>query len=177
MKKITEWFETENKSDIRFFIYSTVLIYLYICCVLSVLNFLGISEQCESNVMVANSSVPNLINETAFYWNVAWGEEVWARLIPFILFVKCFGRSRITLCVCFLAGLAFGLAHIFRGFDHWFFPIIIQGGVGIYFWILFLKCGGFQGKYLKAFSYSSVAHFLWNILLTRYLIIFSFPHP
>jgi len=52
--------------------------------------------------------------------------------------------------------------------------ILIQGMVGLSWCVLFLKCGGFQGKYLKAFSATLLSHLLYNLFILANAFFYSF---
>ena len=92
----------------------------------------------------------------------ATGEDVLFRLLPIALIRKR-TDSRLWLILTIVASsLVFGYLH-----DS-FFNIAVQGGAGLLFSLLFLKCGGMQGRYLKALAYTSIVHTYVNILATMF---------
>lgn len=64
-----------------------------------------------------------------------------------------------------VSSIVFGLCH--GGFGN----IFIQGVCGFLYSILFLKCGGYNGKYLKALVVTSSTHFLYNGILVIFTVV------
>lgn len=48
--------------------------------------------------------------------------------------------------------------------------IITQGVLGLFFSIFFLKCGGYQYRYVKAMLASTILHASWNLFLFNLLL-------
>lgn len=98
---------------------------------------------------------------TCDFWNMliimAFIEELLFRL-PLAIPVKRNWSAGSILVVAAILSVLFGLAH---GADH----IFIQGVSGFIYSIVFLKCGGFQRKFFKAFLIVTATHFLFNGLV------------
>lgn len=86
------------------------------------------------------------------------GEEAVFRLPLIFLVQKRQSLQRVLLAGAVLS-VVFGTLH--GGFHH----IFIQGVLGFAYCILFLKCGGFQGNYLKAFIVVAITHFVYDVLV------------
>lgn len=88
----------------------------------------------------------------------AWAvfEEFIFRLFPLVAAVEEWGRSKKIFLIVGLASGIFGLAH------GDFLLVFVQGGLGVLLSLLFLKCGGLQKKYGKAFAVTSACHILVN---------------
>lgn len=59
--------------------------------------------------------------------------------------------------------LLFGLAHSYV------FSVFLQGVLGFLFCILYLKCGGFEGKILKPLIVTTLTHATYNFLLVFHI--------
>ena len=93
-------------------------------------------------------------------------EELLFRLIPLAGAVIIFGRRPVpVLAVSVISSAVFGLLH------GNFVNIFVQGTNGFLLSLLFLKCGGFNGKSLKGFATSSLGHFLFNGFIAISLIV------
>lgn len=94
----------------------------------------------------------------------AMPEEIVCRLLPIVVFFRNKRRDTwrwvaVALCV----GPAFGLAHgVIPG-------LYLQNGIGLLLAALYLKCGGMNGRHLKALLSSWTAHFLLNFSLIQFL--------
>ncbi len=104
---------------------------------------------------------------TGDFWNMliimAFIEELLFRL-PLAIPVKLNWSSRNVLVVTVILSALFGWAH---GADH----IFIQGMSGFIYSIIFLKCGGFQKKFSKAFLSVVATHFLFNAVASVLAIV------
>ena len=90
-------------------------------------------------------------------------EEVLFRL-PLAFAVHMGWSVNNILAGAFVLSILFGALH--GGAPH----ILVQGGSGFLYSLLFLKCGGYQRKYLKALATASTAHFLHNGMIVIALI-------
>ncbi len=97
---------------------------------------------------------------------LALGEEVFFRLMPIAIIVTlCKNRMlpeafmKLLLLVTIYSSVAFGLAH-----GH-VYNILIQGVCGFTWCVIFLKCGGMNGKYYTALLCSALAHTMYNIVV------------
>jgi len=92
-------------------------------------------------------------------------EEAIFRL-PLVVFLKRNASPR-TLCVVVaILSILFGLGH-----GGWI-GVPIQGVMGISFCVVFLKCGGLQKKYWKAFLSSTGVHFVHNFIVLGIFLLF-----
>jgi len=89
---------------------------------------------------------------------LAFIEELLFRFVPLGLAVKFFGRSPLVILTAILFSVLFGLCH--GGFRH----IFLQGVTGFVLSIVFLKCGGFQKKLLRATFVCAIIHASLNFL-------------
>jgi membrane protease YdiL (CAAX protease family) len=79
-------------------------------------------------------------------------EEAVFRLLPLSLSVWAWGPSTAVIVVAVIFSVIFGLCHgKIRN-------VLFQGVSGFLFAVVFLKCGGFQGHYFKAFLISTLVH-------------------
>ena len=84
-------------------------------------------------------------------------EELIFRL-PLRIFIKRNVNFSTLFVVSVTLSVLFGLAH-----GGWI-GVPAQGIMGLMFCVVFLKCGGFQKKYLKAFFSSTLVHFVYNFI-------------
>lgn len=94
-------------------------------------------------------------------------EEVVFRFIPLVLAVKRWGASPKVLVVAVVVSAAFGFAH--GGFAH----IPVQGVGGLFLSVVFLKCGGFAGRFRKALAVSTLYHFVFDAILFAFVFLAS----
>lgn len=94
-----------------------------------------------------------------FLFSAAMVEEALFRFFPLLIAVALWGKSRLIIGVMVVSSIIFGFIH--GG------PInlIFQGVGGFFLCIIFLKCGGFQKRPLKALLSSTTAHFLYNLVI------------
>ncbi len=93
-------------------------------------------------------------------------EELIFRL-PLAIFLKYNIQPGALLVVAVLLSILFGLAH------GGLVGVPIQGIMGLVFCVVFLKCGGLQMKYQKAFLSSTAVHFTYNILAFSIFLLFG----
>lgn len=93
-------------------------------------------------------------------------EEFTFRLAPLFAAFSIFGEKPTPLLISALvASAVFGFLH--GNYSN----IFVQGASGFLLCLLFLKCGGFNGNIVKAFTTTSVAHFFFNSLLVLSLMV------
>ena len=63
------------------------------------------------------------------------------------------------------------LSVIFGLFHGSIVNIFMQGFCGFVFCILFLKCGGYQKKYIKAITVTTMAHFTYNLIIVTLTLL------
>lgn len=95
-------------------------------------------------------------------------EEFWFRLLPLSLAVVVWGKSFWVYAAATVSSVIFGYIH--GGVINIF---LTQGVIGFSWCVLFLKCGGFQKKFLTAYLCAIMAHFLFNQTLFALFIIFK----
>lgn len=96
-------------------------------------------------------------------------ETIW-RFAPLSLGTIILGQSRLILIIAIISSIGFGIIH------GNFLNIFQQGIGGLILSIMFLKCGGFQGKYVKAFLTTSTAHILFNIIFFGIRFMSGMPY-
>lgn len=92
-------------------------------------------------------------------------EEVIFRVAPLTLATLLCKSPQTVLLVAGASSVIFGLVH--GSWHH----IFIQGVAGILFSCVFLKCGGFSKKYVKATAASVATHFLVNGILIGFMLL------
>ena len=94
----------------------------------------------------------------------AFIEELFFRFTPLILAYR-FGKKVLrhpivaVVAMVIISSIHFGYLH--GGFKH----VFVQGIGGIFFSLVFLKCGGLKRDYGRAILSSSLAHFVYNATL------------
>lgn len=99
----------------------------------------------------------------------AWEEEMLFRWLPLYLTVKADKPFQEKMLMAIVFSLIFGLVH------GSVLSILFQGISGFIWSLLWFKCGGLQGHYIKATAVTTLTHALWNggiaiVLLARGII-------
>ena len=106
-------------------------------------------------------------------------EELIFRWLPLLAGVKIFGRSALTLITAISSSVIFGWLHGVSYPDHLkvFLFILLQGVLGFWLCLVYLKCGSFYKHNLKALFSSLAIHLSYNILSLGivYMIISFYP--
>lgn len=92
-----------------------------------------------------------------FFWALA--EEAFWRF-PLVILVVIGVKILPILIVAAAISLLFGAAH------SKLINILLQGGDGFLWCLLFLKCGGLQGNYFQALLVTTIVHFVCNFIIT-----------
>lgn len=121
-----------------YFVYSSCLLLIFIIC--------DIEPQPSSRTVHINQIFSLLIK--------AAEEEAIYRFLPLVLAIERWGNSKKVLIVVSIASVVFGLRHGHAA------NCLLQGVAGFIFSITFLKFGGLNKKYLKAYTASVVTHAL-----------------
>lgn len=131
-------------------------------CIFLILTFNFVTERI---INILNYKIPDsgtripVVSALSRYILNGPKEEVIWRLVPLGLGTTILGRSKYILIIAMISSIWFGIMH------GNIFNIFIQGIGGFILCIMFLKCGGFQKKYTKAFLTTSTTHILLNIIL------------
>lgn len=163
MSRLLDWLSEEAKGKrLFFYIGGCAIAYLLYATVL-----ICVAKQLDAQI--PNRSGQGTIPITTWYflpWLIvsAFCEEVLFRLFPLVA-ADAWGKSKKIFIVVGLASCIFGLMH------GGFFFIILQGVNGVLLSLLFLKCGGLQGKYGKALATTTVSHFLVNSTIAGMALI------
>ena len=96
-------------------------------------------------------------------------EEIFFRL-PLALLAKIKVPKRGILTCALVLSIIFGYCH---GGSYYIF---VQGVSGVILSMLFLECGGYQGKIIKPIMVSATAHFLFNGVIAISLLIRGVAH-
>lgn len=88
-------------------------------------------------------------------------EAVWRLLLvlPLAFIVESKARPKVLLVSTLLLSMIFGYIHKIPGGIP---SILLQGVGGLLLSVVFLKCGGLQGKYWKALGASTCVHIVFN---------------
>lgn len=156
-----DWLKKEARGK-QVFLYIIGAVFLHLAWSLSaleIMRWLNISIPLMGNSIapIFTPTLPILI------FVLALMEEVFFRLpLAFVVrvsryfSVKSIGTA-LALASAFFLSILFGLCH------GSVYHIFLQGVGGFIYSILFLKCGGYQGKYLKPLMASTAVHFLFNM--------------
>ncbi len=150
---VLQWIRAEAKGvQVPLLMLSALLVDgTFDACVLGVSSLLGILPDAQPKLSILILSRTFLI---AFPLTVLV-EEILFRLPLAILVWKKWPLERILFSVLGLS-LLFGLMH--GGIWH----VFSQGVGGMIYSVLFLKCGGFQGRYIKAVLVTFLTHLIFN---------------
>lgn len=147
------WLEKEARGKQVFFLIAVCLIvkYIYTYAVLILFHFTHVELPPPSRDKI------ELTWHTPF-WLLLFVviEEIAFRLFPLIITIELnWSLSRILL-VAVAISVIFGVLH--GGALY----IFVQGVFGFVYSLMFLKCGGLNGRYFKALATTTTTHFLWN---------------
>jgi len=166
VRKIVAWLEREVSGP-----YVPLFIVAALACCYLYLVGLGIFVDAFNIVLPkgpklpTNSPFPILIIVLALG---AWVEEVIFRLGPIWVARRLFHAStRSTVVVILIVSACFGYIH--AGGHAWF--IAIQGVLGVMLSVVFMKCGGLQGRYAKALIASTATHTVHNTIVTLIIVL------
>lgn len=162
MQRIADWLRKEPIGfwkTFRFILFSVVLAYVYNLAV-------GL-------IYISNADLENLGSGIVIplWWIFLLGitiapvlEELFFRLIPLCLVGEIFKRNlHHLLATAVVSSLAFAYVHnIFGGLDIGWMRILLQGVSGLILSLVFLKCGGMNRRYFKAYCASVITHTLFN---------------
>jgi len=144
-----------------------ILNLLYFPSMLWLLNSAGISipdtaEGTENiKVISINELLLNVWSVVYRFWKIAVWEEVTFRFFPLVIALTLVGISGRVFVVALFSSILFGVAH--GTTQYAVYHILMQGVAGLYFCLIFFKCGGFQQHYAKALAICVATHFFWNI--------------
>lgn len=116
-------------------------------------HVLGIDYSSEANTVPFGNFSP-LEYLSQIPWNNVQ-EELRYRLIPLAIPILG-GSRRLVLPMALASSVSFGVLH--GGLVH----IPLQGVMGVFFSIIFLKCGGMQKRFVRATSMAIFAHMLYD---------------
>jgi len=92
-------------------------------------------------------------------------EEIFFRFIPLYFARLLTKKTSIILFVAIISSIIFGDLHG----NAW--HIFLQGISGFILCVVYLKCGGMQGKIIKPLSCSTLSHFGFNSFLTLLALV------
>ncbi len=161
-----DWLEKERsisgKRLLEFIITRAILILCVANGIVCVLMFIGVDFPKPTNGEI-------YMLEWSFPITLAIGvvlEEFGFRLLPLAFTIGLIGNSSWILLVILCSSIVFGVAHG----SMW--HILVQGLVGVWLSIIFLKVGGFQRKYLRAWLICTAIHFCYNGIICL-IVIFN----
>ena len=155
MLKIESWFKEEAKGTaVLFYMVIFLILDLFLNCLISMLFdvFNVVVPHSEPNSSILTFYFPIILLGMAFI------EEIFFRF-PLVLLVALKLRLWIILAVSVILSIIFGLLH--GGIPN----IFLQGIGGLFYSILFLKCGGYHGKLIKPLAAAAFTHFFFNGVL------------
>ncbi len=159
MLKIEGWLKEEVKGKwILFSIIACLFLdFALNCFVILILNIfdITISAQNESGIPILTPSFPIMLICTAYFEELIFR----APLALLVLLTAERWKLRVIFIVAVALSILFGLVH--GGIPN----IFLQGIGGLLWSILFLKCGGYQKKFIKPLAVTTITHFLFNGIL------------
>lgn len=161
INRFIEWLKIEAKgAEVWRLIFVSVIAYGFTSNIaISILRIIGVQlANRPLNPQIIGWSLPFVI----FFY--AFREELMFRF-PIYFVASMVGVNRFVLVYAFILSIGFGVAH-----GSWV-NIFIQGFAGIYWSILYIKCGGGQGRVFKPLLASSFAHFAFNGILFLQVIL------
>lgn len=166
MSRFFDWLgqEPTGKAYWKFLAFVVLLNYGFVSWVEIVLNIVG--------VQLPNSKALEALtqNHTVLFFSLlplfAAIEEAIFRL-PLRIFLKRNLSPRRLCVVVIILSVLFGLGH--GGWS----GVPIQGVMGVVFCVVYLRCGGLQKKYWKAFLSSTGVHTLHNCIVIGSYMLFS----
>ena len=171
MRRLAVWLRKEPIGfwkTLRFILFSVALAYVYNLAVeLVYINNVDL-ENLDSGIVVPLWWI--------FLLGITLGrvfEELFFRFIPLCLVGEIFKRNPYhLLATAAVSSLAFAYAHnISGGLNIGWMRIFIQGVSGLILCAVFLKCGGMNRRYFKAYCASVTTHALLNAAIFAPLII------
>jgi hypothetical protein len=147
-----DWLKEEAfGKSILFYIFlciSTKLIYCVI--IVTALKLLNIHiSYIAGDIPILSLSFPYILFMSALI-----EESIFRLPLAALMYLRC--PISVVLIAAAALSASFGILH--GGLSH----VFIQGGAGIFYSVLFLKCGGCQKKYLKPLMTTTIAHFIFN---------------
>lgn len=113
-----------------------------------------------------SSDLPLIKNNLPYFLSLlvlgaAWEEMVFR--VPLVLVVR--NPTLLTITFVLLSVVAFGWVH------GSFWRVLSQGVAGGIFGLFFLKCGGMNDRWCKAWASSTLLHLTSNLILTGVIIV------
>lgn len=172
---LERWLQKEAKgwSVLGWIIISVLLIFLYSAAVgLLIDRVVGSDSENEWNLLRAADKAPHISFWGVFviifmYFCFASREEILFRWLPFTIVCLEKFNFKTVITTAIISSVIFGYLH--GGFIH----IFVQGIGGFIFCLLYLKCGGYHNRNIKAVFVSTSAHALYNVLLIALIIAIS----
>ena len=166
MEKLFSWLRVEP-SGVKLWKFFAGMVALLFCCSLiseMVFDVLGVHWPIDKNIDYL------LMEHPIFFLGLllpllAAIEELFFRF-PLVLFLCSDAPPRILLLLVLLLSIVFGRVHGSWG------NVLIQGVMGVVLCMVFLKCGGMQKKYGKAFLSSTFVHFTYNFVVFGLVFLF-----
>lgn len=167
LNKLFSWFRAEPIGiELCFFLTLTLIVDLNLAIILAkTSNSFGFVDKNQLAVDVLMKEVPFVTVFVRLPITV-FMEEVIFRL-PLALFVKFKANLPTILIMSVISSILFGYAHGSWG------NVMNQGVGGLVYCVVFLKCGGLQGRYKKAFFSAFGAHLLFDLSGLAYNFVFS----
>jgi membrane protease YdiL (CAAX protease family) len=157
MGKLFEWLKKEPGNRATLFL-------IFACLVIEVLYRYNIDSYLISRHLIAplgaKHKIPILTWHFPFFLLYAAACEELVFRLPLGFLAERWGASYKLLIGVILSSMLFGIIH---GNPY---HLLMQGVSGILYSMIFLKCGGSNRNYIKAFLSCIAAHFLYNIVAT-----------
>lgn len=153
------WLEREaHGKQIVFYIFGCMSLQLIVgYAVLSAFHMFSVDVSgISSHVKLVNDITPGLF---AAMFMAVITEEALFRFSPLFLAVELNCPLWLIILIAMISSMIFGYVHGNA------YNIFIQGIGGFFTCLLFLKCGGLQSNYQKAFGTVIASHYLFNTVI------------
>ena len=162
MRWLARWLKREARGrQVCFCVIACVIAkFAYVLCATWIFYLLKIDVPVaphKTKILISTPEFPLILTVMVFF------EEGLFRLPLAIAVERNWSLKTVLACALVLSAI-FGFCH--GGIHH----IFLQGVGGIMLSVLFLKCGGAQKNYAKAFTATSAAHFLFDEVLVLLLL-------
>jgi len=159
-KKFWHWLEIKvsGEDSISFVGVCLVIGFLLTICASWIMATLGIAPE------PSRGKIPILVWWFPLFLFVAALVEELLFRFPLVFYIENWGNSWQLFTAIILFSIIFGAVH---GSVK---NIFLQGVFGFIYSLIFLKCGGLQGRYVKALCMSTLAHVTTNGIIALILL-------
>lgn len=165
MERFLNWLQIEVKGTKN--VIGFAIIACYVAMLLNFVSSIIFIFTCGIKISISDVLSPAVVSSLYFFIflaTAAISEEIVFRFFPLHIVVEIIKNPRVVLIVAIIVSIIFGYLH-----GNWQ-KIFLQGITGFVLSCVYLKCGGFQKRWLKALAASSLTHILFNLTLALIFI-------